>query len=721
MVAQHSAGGRAHTVPTSAGHPRHAGILLVLPGALGTLLPAAATAAFWTVALWDRTSLAGLSSRWAITWLVLTVAIAGWAVWTARASLARALAAGGLLPAATLSLAALALVYLSDDAHHAFVYRPWLKGLLVPATLVLVAAAPAIAAAWPWPRERKPRAALAGTGVASGGAWPWPPLAIAEHLGTGQVERARALLAHHAPAVATLTLVATGVAQAAAFCAVTTDDLIRYWAIADGLRTGAGYPVTTGTTGGGFYLVELPVYPLLILASTTVLGHRYVAVIAPLLAAAALLPLLLYAVARAAGASRLRAAAVALLVSCLPYYRVYATGAAQPEALLAAELALLLWLAMRCMAPAGRLAAHEPAARTAWWIALGLVAALAALTRPEGALYVAALFAGLAWLERRALLDWLRAPAQRPLPRCLVAASASALPIMAFSAFLLTHFGVLWPAGWANVAGAQFLAANVRLVLRQDLPHYAAVAGLPEPRMAGLWLAAVGVAIAITGLARLWWARPALRFIPFALAVNLAVIFASPTYLTLDLFSPPTFFRHLSVLFPWLVPAATLALPSAPPGWTGKLGRVYRPALLAGCAAALLAELAVLGTSTARDQAQVPTVLTADPYVLVTDLWQAHDTLPVLPFTRQGGVTAVDPSFDYLAMRRRLFDAVRPYDLHFNDAGRAYVLATAVFALVGLAALALAAWRQERAAGGVLGRPEPAEQAPQIPQGEKES
>lgn len=694
MVAQHSTSGRAHAVPTSAGHPRHAGTLLVLPGALGTLLPAAATAAFWTVALWDRTSLAGLSSRWAITWLVLTVAIAGWAVWTARASPARALAAGGLLPAAALSLAALALVYLSDDAHHAFVYRPWLKGLLVPATLVLVAAAPAIAA-----------------GVASRKA----------RTDAGRMGEARALLAHYAPAIATLTLVATGITQAAAFCAVTTDDLIRYWAIADGLRTGAGYPVTTGTTGGGFYLVELPVYPLLILASTTVLGHRYVAVIAPLLAAAALLPLLLYAVARAAGASRLRAAAVALLVSCLPYYRVYATGAAQPEALLAAELALLLWLAMRCMAPAGRLAAHEPAARTAWWIALGLVAALAALTRPEGALYVAALFAGLAWLERRALLDWLRAPAQRPLPRCLVAASASALPIMAFSAFLLTHFGVLWPAGWANVAGAQFLATNVRLVLRQDLPHYAAVAGLPEPRMAGLWLAAVGVAIAITGLARLWWARPALRFIPFALAVNLAVIFASPTYLTLDLFSPPTFFRHLSVLFPWLVPAATLALPSAPPGWTGKLGRVYRPALLAGCAAALLAELAVLGTSTARDQAQVPTVLTADPYVLVTDLWQAHDTLPVLPFTRQGGVTAVDPSFDYLAMRRRLFDAVRPYDLHFNDAGRAYVLATAVFALVGLAALALAAWRQERAAGGVLGRPEPAEQAPQIPQGEKES
>ena len=658
---------------------RH-GMLPVLAGRLGPLVaavPAAAIGAFWTVALWDRTSLAGLSSRWALTWLVLTVAAAGWAIGTARAGRqAPARGAAGLLPAAALSLAALVIVYVSDDAHHAFVYRPWPKGLLIPATLVLVAAVPAIAAGT---ASRKVRA------------------------DAGQMGEARALLARHAPAIATLTLVAAGVVQAAAFCAVTTDDLIRYWAIADGLRSGAGYPVTTGTTGGGFYLVELPVFPLLILASTSLLGHRYVALIAPLLLAAAILPLLLYAVARATGASRLRAAAVALLVTCLPYYRVYAIGAAQPEALLAVELALLPWLAMRCTAPVQPPAAHGPAMRTRWWITLGLVAALTALTRPEGALYVTALFAGLAWLERGVLLEWARAPVRHRLPRCLVAAGASALPVAAFSAFLLTHFGVLWPAGWANVAGAQFLVTNVRLVLRQDLPHYAAVAGLPAPQTAGPWLAAAGVALAGAGLVRLWWTRPALRFVPFALVLNLAVIFTSPTYLTLDLFSPPTFFRHLSVLFPWLVPALTLALPSVPAGWTGRLGHICRPVLLAGCAAVLLGELAVLGTSTARDQAQVPTVLAADPYALVTDLWQAHDTLPVLPFTLRDGVAAVDPSFDYLAMRRRLFDAVRPYDLHFNDAGRAYVLATAVFALAGLAALAVAEWSRERAVAGVFG------------------
>ena len=40
---------------------------------------------------------------------------------------------------------------------------------------------------------------------------------------------------------------------------------------------------------------------------------------------------------------------------------------------------------------------------------------------------------------------------------------------------------------------------------------------------------------------------------------------------------------------------------------------------------------------------------------------------------------------DYLGFRRGLFAAVAPYDQHLNDAGRAYALASGVFALAGLA------------------------------------
>ena len=105
--------------------------------------------------------------------------------------------------------------------------------------------------------------------------------------------------------------------------------------------------------------------------------------------------------------------------------------------------------------------------------------------------------------------------------------------------------------------------------------------------------------------------------------------------------------------------------------------------------ALLLAELSVLGSATARVLAGAPSPLTSDPYVLLSDLWQAEDALPVLQFVRDGrGAVTVDPRFDYLGFRTRLFAAVRPYDLHVNDAGRAHALASAVAALCGLAALA---------------------------------
>jgi hypothetical protein len=258
--------------------------------------------------------------------------------------------------------------------------------------------------------------------------------------------------------------------------------------------------------------------------------------------------------------------------------------------------------------------------------------------------------------------------------------------VAAFSLFLLVRFGVPWPAGWANVAGPQFLEANWRLVVRQNLPHYAAVMGLPAPETAGLLLGSLAVAVTLAGLLRLWRVRPEWRFVPLAVLLaagaNLAVIMLSPTYLSADLFSPPTFFRHVSIIFPWLVPAYAVLLP------TGRRA----PALLGPAALAVLAlELAVLAAGTGRPPAGAPGVLTSDPTVLFADLRRSADALPLLPFRRvAGGQVTVDPAFDYLAFREGLFGAVRPYDLRVNDAGHAYLLATGLVSLAGLSALAVA-------------------------------
>ncbi|HEV2126152.1 MAG TPA: hypothetical protein VGW38_25635, partial [Chloroflexota bacterium] len=475
------------------------------------------------------------------------------------------------------------------------------------------------------------------------------------------------------------------------FLGVATDDLIRYWAIADGLLSGTGYPVTTGEAGsGGFYLVELPVYPVLAATSLWLVGHRFIALMVPLAIAHAVLPSALFLLARVCGAGRLSALWLALAVVSFPQYQIYALGAPEPEPLLALWITLALYLTIRRLTALGD-AWHRRALLE--WAGAGAFAALAILTRPEGILYAGALFLGIGAFSLHRLLRlgisnlspalvWqvLRGPS--------TAAIIFALPVLGFVSFLSRTFGILWPTGWTNVAGPQFIPGNYRLVVKQNLPYYAETSGLPNPALTGPLIAFVLCILLVVGLVRLCAARPALSFIAVGLSLNLAVIFASPTYLTLDLFSPPTFFRHLSVLFPWLLPAgAALALLLR--RWVQSTSRFDAASMSASLLVVLVAELTVLGIATARDQAQIPTIFTQDPFVLMTDLWQANDDLPQLPFVRSGerAIATIDPSFNYLEFRSRLFASVRPYDLHFNDAGRAYVLATGVLSVAAIVVL----------------------------------
>jgi hypothetical protein len=84
-----------------------------------------------------------------------------------------------------------------------------------------------------------------------------------------------------------------------------------------------------------------------------------------------------------------------------------------------------------------------------------------------------------------------------------------------------------------------------------------------------------------------------------------------------------------------------------------------------------------------------PPILTSDPYALLSDLAEAEMPLPRLPLVDgPGRAVAIDQSFAYLPFRQRLFDALRPYNLHAVDAGRAHTLAALIFG----AALLLAAF-----------------------------
>jgi hypothetical protein len=400
--------------------------------------------------------------------------------------------------------------------------------------------------------------------------------------------------------------------------------------------------------------VDLPFFPLTLVPSFAAFGHRYAASHIPPIVANLALPFLVYALVRDCGAGRLRGLALALALLAWPQYQVYTLGAAQPDPVWAALATTQLVLALRRR-----------------WAVLGIVSAAEVLTRPEGAIYTGLLFFGLLWHHRNA-------PGG-----VITAAAVGAAPVLAFAATLYAQFGIWWAAsGWANVARPAFVLPNLSIVVHQNLPAYAAVLGLPTPDASGPLLAAILAVAAVAGCWRVWRDRPALRGAPLAIVANAMVILASPTDLGADRLGPATFFRHASVCVPALVPLLALCPPQFVSG--------TRRLIVAAIAALIIClGLIVLGATASRIGAGQLAALTSDPYVLAPDLWRLDDALPVLPFRPgPGRGTEIDPSFDYMGFRTRLFASARPYDLHVNDVGRGYTLASTVFAVVGLSSVA---------------------------------
>ncbi|HET7772142.1 MAG TPA: hypothetical protein VFN74_25440, partial [Chloroflexota bacterium] len=287
-------------------------------------------AVLWTLALLGRSSWDALSARWLVA---CGLAWAALVLWTGGARAAWL----GLLPAALLSGAAVGVLYVSPEAYHAWVFTPRPKGLLVPVSVLLALSAPALTSgnAAGWVAKR----------------WRW---------------LLAALLGGYA------------LAQGLSYSQVATDDLIRYWAIADAWAAGSPYAVAEGDPAARqFYLVDVPVYPALVATAFAMVGHRYAALHMPLVVANVALPLLLYAAGRAAGGTRLVAAGVALALTALPMAQIYAFGSAEPDPLWAALLAALVWLGTRLARPDGATRSRGE------WVALGVVAALLVLTRPE--------------------------------------------------------------------------------------------------------------------------------------------------------------------------------------------------------------------------------------------------------------------------------------------------------------------------------------------------
>ena len=465
----------------------------------------------------------------------------------------------------------------------------------------------------------------------------------------------REILRRLASPAATLTLLLIGGLQAASYIAVTMDDLSHFWSTADALGQGR-YPIW------GDWL-SFPGLPLLQLAAFTVLGYTYPAALAPLFLANVLLPWLIYRAALAAGAARPVAFAAAVGLVALPPVQIFSLGSAEPDPV------FIAWLAGATWAFAHVLRTPRPRASL---LALGVLAAVLANTRPEGLLYGGLLALGaLVGVRSR----WSVAGA--------LTAAALVVPLALFS---LVQIGRPWPTherGFAltNIVEHAGIVGGItwpeisRDVLLDDVRFPLLIAVL-------LALAAVG---AVAGARRHW----AFAALPLAVGVNVVVTLGIDAY-TVRPDYPQDFVRHIA--YPAPIVAVLTALGATALGTlaTQRGARVRAAARTVGLALAvyvIAGSLYVLGTPEAywhdvrggTPEAflyDLPgTLLPTDIYVNAADLWTHPLDLP-----RVAG-------WDFRGFRRELFAWYAPFDLHGDSAGAAYQTLTGALAAMGMALL----------------------------------
>lgn len=449
----------------------------------------------------------------------------------------------------------------------------------------------------------------------------------------------------HVRIVVPVSLLLIGALQAASYSAVTMDDLLHFWSVADSVAWHGTYPFWTNRT-------DLPVFPMALLLSFGLLGHTYPAALAPLFVANLFLPLAIFGAARAFAVSRTVAYVVAVLSVVFPLIQVYSLGSVEPDPI------FILLLALATLVVGRIVRAPE---RRGWAVLLGLLAGLAATTRPEGPLYAGLFIVGAIIATRRAATA--------------LAALSAAIVVAPFIVFVYSGLGRPWPTASqsfsllqlsenAGVIGSTTWRAASRIVLMNDIRF-------------AILISAILILFAL-GTAAMTHRHPGLIVIPIAVVINVVVTIG----LSASTFRPgelSEFVRHIA--YPTPIVAVMVALGV---GVLSRfLRRVPRSRLMAGAVSVAVAvylaagSLYVLGTPEEYFHGHNSgSLLTYQIYVNAPELWQNPLELPCLP--------CAGSEWNFAEFRAGLFDTYEPFDNHGDSAGASYQTLTGAVAAFGL-------------------------------------
>jgi hypothetical protein len=461
-------------------------------------------------------------------------------------------------------------------------------------------------------------------------------------------------------------LLGIGVLQAMSYSSVAIDDLGRYWSIADSLTNGIGYDIweagaSTAQGIEGSQWMDLPTLPILMIGTFALTGHTYASALLPMAIANTLLPTLTFMTTRALGVSISMAFSAAVLLTVMPTFQIYSLGAAEPDPIFAALVMGLAWTYTRALE-------HSSGRR---WLLLGLVAALLALTRPEGPLYAMTLV----------LFGVASTRSIRTFAAVTVPLTALVVPFVLMS---LASVGRPWPQAPQGL-GLDSLMQNVLVATDHVWEFLARVLLLNDVRFPIFTCVLFGAFI--LGAWALTARRRAFGALPLAVIGNL-VITLSIRPLALSPDEPQEFLRHVGPAFPIFVVVVTYGVHAATKNLTARFPISSPGTTALGLAAAIyftVGSLYLLATPEEFHHGnRSGSLLRSDIYVNADKLWAHPITLPCPPCTESG-------QWDFLTFRRELFDHYRTYDAHSSSDGAAYQTLTGLLAALGLtAALATA-------------------------------
>ena len=462
--------------------------------------------------------------------------------------------------------------------------------------------------------------------------------------GASALESLKLAARMHVRIVVPVSLLLIGALQAASYSAVTMDDLVHFWSVADSLAWHGAYPFWGDWT-------NLPVFPITLMLSFGLLGHTYPAALAPLFAANLFIPLAIYGAARAFDVGRTVAYVVAVLSVVFPLIQVYSLGSVEPDPIFILLLALATLAIGRVVrAPEGR----------GWAILLGLLTGLAAATRPEGPLYAGLFVLGAIIATRRSVT--------------IMAAVTAAAIVAPFVVYVYIGLGRPWPTASqefslpqlsqnAGVIGSTTWRAASRIVLMNDVRFAILIGAI--------------LALFATGSVVLAYRFPGLLMLPLASVVNVIVT----SGLNAETFRPgelSEFVRHIAYPTPVVAVMVALGACAALRFFAQRPRTRHLTVALAVAGAVYLAagSLYVLGTPEEYFHGHNSgSLLTYQIYVNAPELWQNTFELPCLP--------CVEDEWNFADFRSRLFEAYTPFDNHGNSMGASYQTLTAALAAFG--------------------------------------